>query len=300
MPSLDLIASFVYAARHSSFAGAARELDLSPSAVAKNVARLESGLGLRLFHRTTRQVTLTHDGEEAFDRCRRVLEAVESLDALGEAQGRGARGTLRIDLPITYGKRFVLPVLAGLMARHPALKVDARFSDRYADIVKEGLDAAVRVGALADSQFVARPFDQQSLILCASPRYLATHGTPRTPGDLARHACILFRMPTSGRDRAWEFLVGGRPRSFVPESVIRMGDGEALVQAAAAGLGICQVPDNIAAEEVAHGAVVEVLARYRPAPMPISLVYPSRLHVPLRVRLLAEALAKEIGQRRGD
>lgn len=298
MASLDLIAAFVYAARHASFAKAARELDLSPSAVAKNVARFETQLGLRLFHRTTRQVTLSQDGEEVFERCQRILEDVESLDAVASAQGREARGTLRIDLPITYGKHVVLPVLSRLMGRHPELRVDARFSDRFVDLVKEGLDAAVRVGALADSQLVARQFDQQVLVFCASPGYLARRGVPKQPDDLARHACILFRLPSSGRDRAWEFRVERRSVAFVPESSLRLGDGEAIVAAAAAGLGIAQVPDNIAERELKRGRLVQVLSRYRPSPMPISLVYPSRRYVPLRVRLLADALVAEASRPR--
>lgn len=298
MASLDLIASFVYAARHASFAKAAREMNLSASAVAKNVARFESQLGMRLFHRTTRQVTLSQDGEEIFERAQRILDEVDSLDGLGREDRQGVRGTLRIDVPITYGKRVVLPVLTKLMSRYTGLRVDARFSDRFADLVREGLDAAVRVGPLADSQFVSRRFDEQQLVFCASPGYLASRGTPRTPDELVRHACILFRLPSSGRDRAWEFRYGAEVRRFVPESALRLGDGEAIVQAAAAGLGIVQIPDNIAERELKRGRLVEVLARFRPAPMPISLVYPSRRHTPLRVRVLADALVAEVGRKR--
>ena len=291
MISLDLIASFASAARHASFAKAARELGLSPSAVAKNVARLESQLGVRLFHRTTRQVTMSQDGEDLYTRCQRILEEVESLDAAVADARTGPRGTLRIDMPVTYGRQVVLPVLTKLMARYPELKVDARFSDQVVDIVKEGLDAAVRIGPLADSSLVGRMFDQQVIWTCASPAYLASRPKPESPDELSKHTCLLFRLPSSGRDRPWRFRLGKRDYSLLPESGVRLGDGEALVQGAAAGLGLVQVPKYMAEREMKRGRLVEILQRYRPAPMPISLVYPSHRHIPLRVRALADALA---------
>lgn len=288
--SIDLIASFVAAARHASFAAAARELDLTPSAVAKNVARLEARLGVRMFHRTTRQMTLSQDGEAVYARASRILEEIEALEAEVAEERIGPRGTLRIDLPLSYGRQVVLPVLFSLATRWPALQIDARFSDHIVDIVKEGVDAAVRIGNLADSGLVARTFDRQTLGVYASPDYLADHPPPATPEALRNHACVLFRLPSSGRNREWQFRIGRRDVALRLEGAMRLGDGESLVQAAVAGLGIVQVPSYIAAQAVQGGRLVEVLRRFRPAPMPISLVYPGRRHVPLRVRLLAEAL----------
>jgi DNA-binding transcriptional LysR family regulator len=292
--------SFAAAVRHASFAGAARELAVSPSAVAKNVARLEAQLAMRLFHRTTRQVTLSQDGEELYARCQRILEDVESLEAATDDARSGPRGTLRIDMPVSYGRQVVLPVLTELMSRHPALKIDARFSDQVVDIVKEGLDAAVRIGRLADSRLVARTFDQQFIHACASPGYLARHGKPQAPDELTRHTCLLFRLPSTGRERPWQFRAGNnRDISLMPESRIRLGDGEALVQAAAAGLGIIQAPTHLVEQEIKRGKLVEVLQRYRPAPLRISLVYASHRHIPLRVRALADALLERYGSVRG-
>lgn len=292
MTSLDLIVSFASAARHASFARAARELGLSPSSVAKNIARFEAQLGMRLFHRTTRQVTLSQDGEAIYARCQRILEDVESLEAAASAGRSEARGTLRIDMPVTYGRVVVLPVLLKLMGRHPALKIDARFSDQVVDIIKEGLDAAVRIGPLNDSGLVGREFDKQFIRTYASPAYLTRYGEPSLPVSLAKHTCLLFRLPSSGRDRPWQFRSGKHNLSLMPESGIRLGDGEALVQAAASGLGILQVPTYFAEEEVKRGKLLEILSKYRPAPLPVSLVYPSNRHVPLRVRALADTLAE--------
>lgn len=299
MTSLDLIGSFASAARHASFARAARELGLSPSAVAKNIARLEAQLGMRLFHRTTRQVTLSQDGEDTYARCQRILEDVELLEAVATEARSGTRGTLRIDMPITYGRQVVLPVLMKLMLHHPALKIDARFSDHVVDIVKEGLDAAVRIGPLADSSLVGREFDQQFICTYASPAYLGRHGEPGSPAELTKHTCVLFRMPSSGRDRPWQFRSGKRNFSLMPESGMRLGDGEALIQAAAAGLGLVQTPTYLAEHEVKRGKLVEILQKYRPPPLPISLVYPSHRHIPLRVRALADVLAERNGRSRG-
>jgi LysR family transcriptional regulator for bpeEF and oprC len=293
--SLDLIASFAAAARHEGFARAARELGVSASAVAKNVARLEAQLGMRLFHRTTRKVTLSQDGAEIYARCQRILEDVELLEAAATDARSGARGTLRIDMPIAYGRQVVLPVLATLLAHHPDLKIDARFSDHVVDIVSEGLDAAVRIGPLADSGLVGREFDKQVVCTYASPTYIARHGEPSSPDELTSHACILFRMPSSGRDRAWQFRAGRRNLSLTLPGSMRLGDGEALVQAAAAGLGLIQAPTYLADREVKRGTLVEILQRYRPPALPISLVYPSNRHVPLRVRALANALAERAG-----
>src|SRR6266851_3025077 len=299
MIGLDLIVSFASAARHASFARAARELGLSPSAVAKNIARLEARLGTRLFHRTTRQVTLSQDGEDMYARCQRILEDVESLEAAATEAHSGTRGTLRIDMPATYGRQVILPVLMKLVARHPALKIDARFSDQVVDIVKEGLDAAVRIGLLADSSLVGREFDQQFIRTYVSPAYLARHAEPGSPDELSKHTCLLFRLPSSGRDRPWQFRSGKRNFSLIPPSGMRLGDGEALVQAAAAGLGLTQVPTYLAEHEVKRGRLVETLQRYRPAPLPISLVYPSHHHIPVRVRALADALAERFSFARG-
>jgi DNA-binding transcriptional LysR family regulator len=292
MTSLDLIVSFTAAAHHASFAHAARELGLSPSAVAKNVARFEAQLDMRLFHRTTRQVRLSPDGEKVYDRCRRIMHDVESLEATATEARSQASGTLRIDMPATYGRQVVLPLLMKLTACHPALKIDARFSDHLVDIIKEGLDAAVRIGPLADSSLVGREFDQQRICTYSSPPYLEQFGEPRSPEELAKHACLLFRLPSSGRDRPWQFRCGRRNICLTPESGVRLGDGEALIQAAVAGFGLVQAPTYFAESDVRCGRLVEVLQQFRPPPLPISLVYPGPRYVPLRVRVLAEALAK--------
>jgi DNA-binding transcriptional LysR family regulator len=235
-------------------------------------------------------VKLTPDGERLFQRCQRVLAEVEDLQA--EASGTRAEptGTLRIDAPVFYGKRFVLPILAALQRRHPGLRLDIRLSDVQVDLVRDGIDLAVRIGHLRDSTLVARRVDQQGLVLCASAQYLAARGTPRRIEDLAGHATIVFRLPTSGRDRPWQFRRRGTPVEFTPVPHARIGETEALLEALKLGMGLCQVPDMLVRDELARGALKEVLPSCRPDSMPISLVYPSGRLVPARVRVALEAL----------
>jgi DNA-binding transcriptional LysR family regulator len=219
-----------------------------------------------------------------------VLAEVEDLQA--EAAGVRAQpsGTLRIDLPITYGRRIVMPLLARMVQQHPALRLDVRLQDSYADVVREGLDVAVRAGALQDSTLVARRIDSQQLIVVASPQYLDSHGTPRRIEDLQRHLAILFRQPTSGRNRPWQLRQGRRQVELHPEHRAQVNDGEGMVAAAVAGLGLAQVPDYMAVDELARGLLAEVMPSHRPAAMPISAVMPSSRLMPPRVKVLLETL----------
>jgi len=282
--------AFAQTARRGSFAEAARDLGSSPSTVAKSVARLEAQLGVKLFHRTTRRVSLTGDGERLYRRCERVLAEVEDLQA--EAAGARATpsGTLRIDLPITYGRRIVMPLLAELVRRHPALKLDVRLQDGYADLVRDGVDLAIRVGPLRDSTLVARRVDWQQLVIVASPDYLSEQGAPARIEDLARHSAIVFRMPTSGRHRPWQVRQGRRQVELQPEPRTLVNDGEGMVAAAVMGLGLAQIPDYMASDELACGRLVEVMPSHRPTPMPISAVTPSSRLMPPRVKVALEAL----------
>jgi LysR family transcriptional regulator for bpeEF and oprC len=290
MAGLQQYLAFAATAKHGSFAAAARELGGTASALAKAVGRLEGSLGVKLFHRSTREVSLTPDGERLFHRCQRVLAEVEDLQAEAAGTRASPSGLLRVDLPIVYGKRVVLPLLAALVQRHPALEIDVRLHDSYVDLVRDGIDLAVRVGALQDSTLVARRIDRQVTVLCASPAYLQQRGTPRRIEELAGHAAVLFRQPTSGRNRPWRFRQRGTPVEMNPPARVRVNDGEGMIEAAKLGLGLCQLPDNMVQGELARGELVEVLPACRPEAEPISVVYPSGRLLPARVKAAIEAL----------
>jgi LysR family transcriptional regulator, regulator for bpeEF and oprC len=290
MSGLEQFMAFAATARHGSFAAAAREQGVVPSTLAKAVARLETELGVKLFHRTTRQVRLSPDGERLFERCQRVLAEIDELRAEASGARHAVSGELLVSAPVLYGKRFVLPVLARLVQRHPALRLEVRLSDQYLDLVREGIDIAVRIGQLRDSSLVAKRIDQQSLVLCASAGYLAEHGTPRRVEDLAHHQAIAFRLPSTGRDRPWQFRQRGIVVEVPPKARVRINETETVVEAIRLGLGLCQLPDNVVADELARGEIVEVLPSCRPAPIPISVVVASGRLLPARVRVAIEAL----------
>lgn len=297
MAGMERFSAFVATARQGGFAAAARDQGLTPSTIAKAVARLERDLGVKLFHRTTRQVQLTPDGERLFRRCERVMAEVDELHA--EASGSRAvpAGELVVSAPVSYGQRVVMPRLTALLARHAGLRLDLRLSDRWVDLIRDGIDLAVRVGELRDSTLVARRIDQQHLVLCASPAYLQARGTPRRLEDLAGHDTIGFRLPTTGRDRPWQFQRRGEPVEMALSPRVRLTETSGLVEAMKLDAGLCQLPDNVVHDELARGELVEVLPSCRPAPMPISIVHPSGRLLPARVRVAIEALEAVRGAR---
>lgn len=290
MHGLQQLLAFAETAKHGGFAAAAREQGQAPSTLAKAVARLERQLGVKLFHRSTREVRLTPDGERLFRRCQRVLAELDDLRAEASGTRAAPTGVLRVTAPVDYGKRHVLPRLIELQRRHPGLRLDMRLSDTQIDLVRDGIDLAVRIGALPDSTLVARRVDQQQPLLCATPGYLAEHGAPRRLDELAGHAAIVFRLPTTGRDRPWQFRQRGVPVELHPEPVLRAYESEGLLVALKSGVGLCQIPDLMVEGELARGELVEVLPSCRPEPMPIHLVYPSGRLVPARVRVAIDAL----------
>lgn len=294
MSGFSQFLAFACAARNGSFAGAARELGVTPSTVAKRIIRLEQQLGLKLFHRTTRQVTLTSDGESLYARCEKILADIDELETLAAGASGEPRGELRINVPITYGKRVVLPALASLLLRHPGLTADVRLSDQFCDLIKDGMDAAIRISALDDSRLASRQIGTQQLTLCASPDYLKRHGTPKHPSKLEGHSFILFRNPTSGRDRPVQFMLDGGTIDMHPPRRLLLDDGEGMVKAACLGLGLTQVPDYMATDELARGSLVEVLREYQPPPLPINVIWPGNRLMPPRVRAFIDALAPKL------
>lgn len=283
--------AFSCAARHGSFAQAGKELALTPSTVAKRISGLESELGVKLFHRTTRQVRLTADGEVLHARCEKILADIGELENLAAGANTEPRGELRVSLPTTYGKQMVLPVLAQLLRKHPELRADVRLSDQQCDLIREGLDAAVRIMPLDDSRLAFRQVDEQQLTLCASPAYLERRGLPTHPDQLQAHDFVVFRNPTSGRQRPVQLQVDGKLLNLHPPYRVILDDGEGLVQAARHGAGLTQVPDYMAAQELMRGDLVEVLPDFRPPPMPVSVVWPGNRLMPSRLRVFIDALA---------
>jgi LysR family transcriptional regulator, regulator for bpeEF and oprC len=292
MKNLSQFVNFSAVARHGSFAQAARELGLAPSSVAKSVARLEKELGARLFHRTTRAVTLTEEGRTLYAKCEQLLAQIDALDLGSVGDSDEPSGVLRIGAPIGYGVRIVLPVLARLRERHPALAFDLRLSDGRVSLLDEGLDAAIRFGELEDSSLIAHQIDEQPLVLCASPSYLAAHDEIRNVPDLAHHTTVVFRLPTSGRDRPLEFIENGKEVTLAPDTPFRISHGEALAEAAVLGIGVSQMPAFYAQPYIEQGLLIELLHCCRPAPLAVNLVLPGSRVRASRVQALVDALTR--------
>ncbi|MDX3911628.1 MAG: LysR family transcriptional regulator [Sphingobium sp.] len=290
MDSLIGINSFVRAAEHLNFAAAGRSLGISPSAVGKNIARLEASLGVRLFQRTTRRVVLTDEGGQFHQRCRRILDDLQDAQAMMQQVAETPRGTLRVGLP-TIGYRFLLPVLSEFHRRYPEIQLDLDFNDRLVDVIEENLDAVIRSGALSDSSLMSRRLGGFAFVLCASPDYLARRGTPQQTGDLARHGAIRYRFPTTGKLQEW---AQGGEAIAVPPTVITCSNMEAVRAAAVAGLGIAFMPDFLARDELASGALVALLKGRTITPGQFSILWPSSKHLSPKLRAFVDFVSDRL------
>ena len=283
MDSFSGLESFVRAADLQSFARAGRDLGISASAVGKNVARLEAQMGVRLFHRTTRQVRLTAEGAMFHERCRRILDELGDARAMLQDAVATPRGRLRVSLP-TIGYRFLLPILPAFKARYPEIELDLDFNDRLVDVVAEGVDVAIRSGELVDSQLVARRLGPFSFVLAASPAYLAQHGVPQVPADLARHSCLRYKFVTGGKIEDWD--LPGLPTQLPPGLVCN--NMEAMLGAAVAGLGIAYMPDFLALDALRRGELQRVLAPHLVRRGQFSALWPSSRQLSPKVRAFVD------------
>lgn len=273
---MDRLASyqmFAAIAEQGSFAAAARHLRQSPQALTRGVAALEQHVGASLFHRSTRAVTLTAEGAALLPRIARVLaELAEAERAIAGAHGE-PQGVLHLTAPVTFGRLHVMPVVAGLLTDHPQLDVRLMLIDRNVRIVEEGIDVAVRIGPLADSSLRAVPLGSVRPVLVTSPGYVARHGAPQDPADLAGHALIASTGPRGGGE--WRFA--GR-REGPARARLAVNTVGAALAAAEAGVGIANLLSYQVAEALAAGRLVEVLPGHRPDPLPVSLlIEPGRI-----------------------
>jgi DNA-binding transcriptional LysR family regulator len=288
MNELDTIRIFLKVAELESFSGAARQLGLPNATVSAAVRQLEQTLGTRLLQRTTRRVHPTQEGAAFYTRSRALLGDFDELRAMFRGDADLLEGRLRIDMSAGLAARIVLPRLGEFMARHPRLLIDLGTSDRRVDVIREGYDCVLRSGPLTDSSLVARPLGSYRMVNCASPAYLQAMGRPRTLDDLRAHRVVHYDAQLGGSAPGWEWFDGERTQ-FAPVGAALTVNGTAAYEAACvAGLGMIQAPEAGLRERLRDGTLVEVLPDYRPAPMPVSFVYPTRRQVPARVLAFME------------
>jgi len=277
---------FATVAELASFTRASEQLGLAKARVSTAVQHLEAGLGTRLLQRTTRSVRLTPDGEQFLARCRDLLADAEHLQSMFQPAASGLRGRLRIDLPNAIARDIVIPRLPQFLAAHPLLEIGISTTDRRVDLVHEGFDCVLRIGALGDSELLSRPLGHLRMRNVASPAYLQAHGTPRSLADLSTHRVVHYASTLSGQGAGWEHHdpATGRVRVHPVRSVVTVNGTDAYQAACLAGLGLIQAPVSGTQRLVEEGRLVEVLPAHVAAPMPVSLLYASRRQLPPRVQ----------------
>lgn len=293
MEQLERMRVFVRVADLASFTQAAHSLGLPKASVSSAVQQLEARLGARLLQRTTRRVQLTDDGRVYYERCRDVLADVDELDGLFRRDDAPLTGRVRVDMPAGVARHAVLPRLAEFLARHPGLSVELSSVDRRVEVLREGFDCVLRVGALHDSTLVARPLGALRQINCASLTYLARHGLPTSLADLARHQLVHYSAQLGGKPGGFDYLdADGVLRSVPMAGALTVNSTDAYSAACLAGLGLIQVPLAGVRGYLHSGELLQVLPDCPPPALPVHLLYPHRRHLPRRVRAWMEWLAQ--------
>lgn len=298
MDSLGALNVFVQAADARSFTVAARQLGVSSSAVGKSIARLEDRLGVRLFHRSTRAVTLTPEGNLFLERCRRIFCEMEAAELeLSQAHAH-PRGVLRVGLPLVG--MLMMPTLSSFMRTWPEIELDLDFTDRLVDVIEEGFDAVIRTGEASDSRLMTRSLGEFSNKLVGAPAYFRNSGVPRTPADLAAHRCLLHRYPSTGKLEDW-FVAGteGPPVESLPRAAVSSAV-EPLLDMAERGLGLACLPDFAVRDRLSVGTLVSVLDGAIRHSGTFRILWPSSRYLSPKLRVFVDFMAENLFGRAGD
>ncbi|WP_374608407.1 LysR family transcriptional regulator [Diaphorobacter nitroreducens] len=297
MSPFDRMHIFVRVAELASFTQAAEALGIPKASASTAVQQLETQLGTRLLHRTTRRVQLTQDGQAYYERCKDLLADVDELQSMFQHPGgAGLKGRVRIDMSTGMARNVVVPRLPELLARHPGLEVELSSTERRVDVVREGFDCVLRTGAVVDSSLVARPLGLVRLVNCASPAYLRAHGTPRSLADLPGHRLVHFVNTLGARSAGFEAVVDGALVLTPMQGALTVNNAEAYMAGCLAGLGLIQVPHLGVVDLLARGDLIEVLPQLAAPPMPLTLMYANRRNLPRRVRTVMDWLAQVVAE----
>ncbi|TAL56263.1 LysR family transcriptional regulator [Pandoraea sp.] len=276
----------------NSFTKAADTLELPRTTVTTIVQNLEKMLGVRLLNRTTRRLSLTPDGAAYYERCLRILADVEEAEAAFLDTARRPRGRLRIDVPGSIGRLILIPTLCEFHLRYPEIELAIGLGDKPVDLVQEAVDCVIRVGELRDSTLVARRIGTFEGVTCAAPGYLERHGEPRSLEDLEQHVAVQYFSSRTGRIIDWDFIVDGKPLAVKMNGTVSVNDADAYVACGLQGFGLIQPARYMVRNYLESGELREVLPDCRPAPMPISIVYPHNRHLSPKVRAFVDWVAE--------
>jgi DNA-binding transcriptional LysR family regulator len=292
---MDLLASmkvFVAVVDGGSFAAAANRLDTSRAMASKQVQNLEEHLGTRLLNRTTRKLSLTETGRGFHERCVQIIADVEEAEQAAGQMTSVPRGVLKVTMPLSYGQHVLGSMIGEYVQSYPLVRLDIALSDRKVDIVEEGFDLAIRIGALAQSDLIARKIGGIRSLVCAAPAYLAKFGRPASPGELSQHACLGYTLTGTGAE--WR-LEGPEGEVVVPISgPVRADNGDFLRLAAVSGAGVVMQPQFIVADDLAAGRLVRILPEWQSGELGVHAVYPSRKHLSAKVRTFVDFMAARL------
>lgn len=280
---------FVAVAETESFTRAAKRLDVSTAHVSRQISALEDRLSTRLFYRTTRRVSTTEAGQIYYQHCRQILDALEQAERSMTNMQLVPQGRLRLTAPVTYGEKSIAPLVNDFVLRYPELDVEMKLTNQQLDLVAEGYDLAVRLGKLDDSSLMARRLASRTLYVCASPAYLAVHGTPHSLSELEHHNCL------QGNLGYWRFQDAGHPRNVRIRGNVRCDSGRALLDAALKGVGIVQLPDYYVGPALDAGTLIPLLTHYQEDDDGIWAVYPHNRHLLPKVRMLLDYFVDSLG-----
>ncbi|TFF06120.1 LysR family transcriptional regulator [Pseudomonas sp. BCA14] len=291
MNKLELLRTFVRVTELSSFTQAGESLGLPRSTVSEHVQALEELLGARLLQRTTRKVQATQDGRVLYERSKDLLAHMEELEGLFRQDEAQLAGRIRVDLPNVMARDMLLPHLPSFMGRHPLIEMEISSTDRQVDLIAEGFDCVLRVGAQPDQTVVARRVCSMPMVNCVSPAYLQRHGMPETLADLAHHQLVHYVRPLGARSAGFEYQQGSKVERVAMAGRVTVNSTDAYQAACLGGFGIIQVPQLGIGDLLASGKLVAVLPDYPAPPLDVSLLYAGQRHLPLRVRVFMDWMA---------
>jgi DNA-binding transcriptional LysR family regulator len=289
MDRLHAMHLFVRVAELGSFSAVAQQLAVDRSVVTRQIAALESHLGIKLMARSTRRLTLTSSGTAYLEQCRVILNLVEVAETGIAEERQTPRGAIRISVPLSFGLQKLTPLLLAFADRYPDVRLEMDYTDRRVHLIEEGFDLSIRITSRLESSDVVRKIGSSRMLLIASPDYLARYGNPQHPSELTQHACLGYA--SAGNQQSWQFEVDGAPLTMPVRARLSANNGEMLTEAAAKGLGITCQPDFIADAHLAAGRVRQILAAYPMPELGIYVMLPGNRQIPHRVRVMMDFLA---------
>ncbi|CDG23091.1 Transcriptional regulatory protein [Xenorhabdus poinarii G6] len=279
---------FVKVANVRSFTTAAQLLGISRSAVGKSINRLEEQLSSRLMYRTTRSINLSEEGVIFYEHALKIINEVEEIESTLNKRNKTPEGRFRVDLPVSFGRMHVIPILFDFLSKWPEVEAEVTFSDYYSDLVRDGIDLAIRIGGNDDSRLIRKVLAPHRLITCASPNYLKNRGVPETPDDLFDHETLVFLH--QGMPVSWHYQINNQCHDYRLKSRMLFHNSEALRDAALAGFGLIQVGAFLVGEQIRKGELIPVLESFCREEKPICAVYPTRHHLSQKVRKFIELI----------